>query len=565
MISTSGTLSKIRDSLGQERYHVLDLEFAELGDTGVKGVLETLHGGSLPSLDDNVQIDVTMRTQSEWLDLIEPLFKNSGLHHTPLYNSFRVLHLVNNDLTSACLPAISAFLTNNLTLIYLDLGGNRIGSDVKAFQDLARAVGTSSLRVLSMSSNPIMTDSLSAFLDSIPANGTALTHLKLSNVLTDLELGLETPAEEATKAAKAIAGFIADPQRCRNIWYLHLNGNEFGSRGVRAIISALVGSVSSTDNEVRKDPFYEAISEAAQLRRPNRSIKELEIAGNLERGWLPEDPTKEAQRLQDIRKRYASIPLADIEAIVSFLHLRARHRRLRKDTTIDSAAPIEITRHLSESAFSLDDLANDFEEAAELSAGVTSANWQNLTFERLRANAWDARDSYRGARTVLAAARIVGCKAKRQSAKDSQAPVSPAGVATSFPRFLDLPPELRLLILREVDEGSALSTRQFNNVISYACDPSTIGYSTGAFDWADYGRLLDKPESSEDEGASSTLPAQKWSWIECFALRSPPRDWVADERLWEEDDEEAYGELVPIDKMRTAAFHDSTMTNRAAE
>ena len=517
-------------------------------------------------------------TLTNWISKVNLLSQISGLQVRLPCQSIRILELDNNELTSACLPAISALLTENMALHTLSLSGNKIGSDVPAFIKLAEALGRSPLRCLSFSSNPITPDSLTAFFDSIPANGTALECLQLSNVLNDEANGLQTTEEGALIVAKAVAGFIADPRRFRGISTLFLNGNGFGSRGVRAIVSALVGSEpvpgipSKSSEEARKHssivdlqkgPLYDAVSRA-KIRRPNRSLDSLALFGNIERGWLPGSTQKDAERLASIRKRYASIPASEIEPIVAFLDLRARRKRLQGSSFAESELPIEVSRHLLTIDASLDEWEDDFQEAAEIGAGLHSKNWKNLMRGRLSRNEVDAASCRRSAARVLAAARVLGCKARRATPQTSS-----GEVLEGFHKFLDLPPELRLSVLSNLDEDSILSARQFSHVLSFACDPTTIGYGELGFCW---NRILDRCASA-DISTSSTLPAQRWSWEECFALRAPPREWAA-EILDASDEHLSRSRTIHLEPNDLPnkdadpgfyAFLESTMTHRAEE
>ncbi|CBQ70375.1 conserved hypothetical Ustilaginaceae-specific protein [Sporisorium reilianum SRZ2] len=473
------------------------------------------------------------------------------------------------------MPAICNLLTGNLALHTLDLTANDIDNSNNALISLAEAVGKSALRRLSLSSNPISLASLAAFIDSVPANGTALERLDLSSLSLPVHDDDETTQHQAALAANAIADLITDPQRCRSLVSLTLDGNNFGSRGVRTIASALVGNKICDDEaasgsssvplaEVQRDPFFQTVF-LAKLRRPNTSLLYLGLSGNVERGWLSMDPNKEIERLVNIKRRYASIPLQDIEAIVSFFHHRTRRQRLQAKETIDNEAPIEVTRHLASLDVTMDEWQADFKEAFEVGSGLNSTNWQIVLLRQLDRNRDDGKECRSAALAVLAAARTLGCRARRQSGSwiTEASGSSTASTSAGFPRFLDLPPELRLHILRQLDENASLSARQFNHVISFACEPSTIGYGSDEYSWS---RVLDKRvDSVDDEGSSSdaTLPARRWSWIECFALRAPPRDWVADLL---DSDRSSYGEDyrgVSFLGAPLNAFLESTQTHRA--
>ncbi|TKY85148.1 hypothetical protein EX895_006228 [Sporisorium graminicola] len=381
----------------------------------------------------------------------------------------------------------------------------------------------------------------------MPADGTALERLELSSLLMPSDRLFqvyddgESPSQhtkEAALAAHAVASLITDPQRCRSLYALSLEGNDFGHRGVRIIVSAFIGSGCRDDGTIsagpqsslaklQQDPFYQTVFHA-KSRRPNRSLTHLGLSGNVERGWRSVDPEKEIERLVAIKRRYAPIPSQDIEVVVSFLHHRARQQRLQGNAVIDDEAPIEVTRHLATLGVTMDEWQAEFQEAFEIGSGLNRTNWQDLLVEHLRENSLENEQCRSSAFFVLTAARTLGCRAKRQTDAPPTNASEVSAAAAGFPRFLDLPPELRLHVLRQLDNNASLSARQFSHVISFACDPSTIGYGRYEYSWS---HILDGGLDSvgNREGRSSaTLPARPWSWAECFALRAPPRDWEAD-------------------------------------
>ncbi|SPO24900.1 related to conserved hypothetical Ustilaginaceae-specific protein [Ustilago trichophora] len=581
-VMISKVLSDIKDTKG--RHHQLDLSFAYLGDKSMEKVFETLRDGLEVTSEEEQPVNACKNdgeeplAQREWLQLVAPLSRTLKLHHKPSYDNFRLLELDRNDLTASFLPVLCKFLTDNLTLHTLSLKGNRLDNDPEGFSNFARALGRSGLRHLCLSSNPIMHESLTAFFDCLPPEGTALECLELSNVLTDELSDTVTPEDDAFIAAKAAASYIADSQRCRGIHTLLLNGNGFCARGVRTIVSALIGSSAcialdedegaeaSQIRQLQRDPLFVTISRE-KLRRPNRSLEVLELSGNVPQGWKQEDPQKELEKFDDMRKRYASIPLADIEAIVSYLDIRARRMRMQSSDTTDEAVPLEVSRHLSTIEVTLDEWESDFQEAAEFGAGLSASNWQALKKARLDANKADGERCRRAALALLRVARVLGCRVKAAPVTSLES--SRSNKDSSDFRFFDLPPELRLLVLRLLDEDDSLSAHQFSNVISFACDPSTIGYGEVEYDWSQILKSNDGIAAGLENSASATLPAERWSWSECFQLRAPPRDWDAD--LLDASDE--YDMLRPrsseqswqysTEKPGMYAFLESTLTQRA--
>lgn len=185
----------------------------------------------------------------------------------------------------------------------------------------------------------------------------------------------------------------------------------------------------------------------------------------------------------------------------------------------DDDVAFEVSRHLPNLGVTLDEWERDFEEAAAIGAGWDAHNWRTMTERQLERNRRDADRCQCSAVRLLAAARVLGCCARRGSHQAE---------ASCFPKFLDLPPELRLSILHELDNDKILSERQCSSIISFAFDPTTIGYGAQDFSWDHILGSSKRAEADEASTGSSTLPAAKWSWAECFAERAPPRDWGAD-------------------------------------
>lgn len=151
---------------------------------------------------------------------------------------------------------------------------------------------------------------------------------------------------------------------------------------------------------------------------------------------------------------------------------------------------------------------------------------------------------------LLGAARTIGCRAREGAGAEP-------GV---FP-LLRLPPELRAHVLRMLDDDGALSEAQFISVLSWACEPSTIGY--GSSSWPG---LPQEPEPPATE--HTTLPAPPWSWDECFCRRSPPRDWNSDWCAAHEEGPEHPHWRRPMRSLREApapllAFWECTGTDAA--
>lgn len=538
LVSSSQVLEHIHNSQG--RYHRLDINHCDLGDAKLGTILNALHP-RVPVTHSSATTDdgQTSSKQFDWLGLIAPLSAALTLDPRPPYASFRILELDNNNLTSHCLPAICKLLTGNLILHTLSLKANQIGSNVEGFVHLAQALGKSSLRRLCLSSNPIMPDSLAAFFDALPGNGTSLECLELSDVLQDQlhTTGAQTNDDQALVAANAIANFIGDSQRCRSLYALLLNANNFGTHGIGAIALTLMdhpfpkcvdlaGQPMRQLDGLQKDPFFSAITRTIS-RTANRSLELVNFHGSAG-VWRDTDVDEEVKKFHDIRQRYSSIPLPDIETIASFLDLRAREKGMYASDARTDDLPIDVSRHLPKIGISLDQCEHDFQHAVEIGVGLTSLGLALLASRKIETNEIRNRDCGRAATAILGPARILGCRAKRAMVTTNGLFSGTSEARSVFHKFLDLPPEIRLVILRHLDTKDALSARQFSNVISFACEPTTIGYGSPGYDW----RRVQDPNTGSPHGAtssaSSTLPAQLWRWDECFALRAVPRDWSAD-------------------------------------
>lgn len=574
-LSTSGMLSRIQESQG--RYHRLDFGHAELGDTKTEIVLLALGEGSAPTRDHGLGPTADReipKDHLDWIRLLPALDRTMTSYHPRLYGTFRIIDLSANNLSFDCLPVICRFLNGNLTLRSLSLKANEIGEDVEGFALLARALGKSALRSLSLSSNPIMPASMAAFFDSIPKEGTSLECLELSNVFSDDLSGAMATEDEALIAAQAVASFIADPTRCRSLYALRLNGNTFGNRGVRAIVHALIGSAPSLSesskrslpdglSDLQTDPFYSSVLRARQ-RAPKKSLEVLELLGNVDRAFEQEELDRDLEKFRSIRKRYTCIRLEDIETIVAFFDERARRKRLRQRDTLP--IPVEVSRYLPKLDATLDQWESDFQETAQLGAGLSSVNWNSIYFDQLTANRLEGERCRRAALSILGATRTVGCKASRGPPVTREGEFTGGDSANGFPKFLDLPPEIRVMVLRKLDDHGSLSASQFNNVISFACEPLTIGYGDPSYNWE---RVYTGSLPSYISNYASTLPARKWSWVECFAQRAPLRDWTAD--LLDAADDKQLSRPRRVhwnwseDRARPSmyAFLESTLTHRA--
>lgn len=274
--------------------------------------------------------------------------------------------------------------------------------------------------------------------------------------------------------------------RAPQLELLTLNGNTFTLRGVRIIVAAATGG-----------PYYP----------PNRSLTHLELFATSR----PDDVDSEDE---DRQHEDDTVPRRTLSIGRSYLERRKARASVRSDK--DEGEDSEGTGAGPHYEF---DLAPDDRRAYR---HVTSENWRRKLGSHLWRNAQERSGVVWAAQEVLGKARLLGCRARLVPNSDAN--------ATSEPSVIErLPPELRLHILRFLDEDDCLSDRQFRLIISWACDPQTIGY--GEPGWAKPWRH-DDPALPPSQPTSSLLPSHPWSWREMFQERSLPRDWAAES--WDE-------------------------------
>ncbi|PWZ01022.1 hypothetical protein BCV70DRAFT_88311 [Testicularia cyperi] len=487
----------------------------------------------------------------------------------------RELILDGNNLTERILPLISIFVAHNPHLRRLSLGANNIHPDASDMSLLAQCIGSSMLRSFCMSVNPITVDPFIAFFDALPAKGCSLQSLEFSNVLDDFQQGREAIPPEVRKAARAVARLVSNPRRCRNLRRLCLSGNGFGNRCKRTIYAALVGSLSNLKPRVppasptspveqqqtaKRGGLHERFLYPASLRLPNTSVYEVQMYGFLGQPWRnpSQDDSGISSGLNQVNDMLALIPPDRHENVVRYLLSRSGYfsATLSPPNSSDSgfeaqASQVSTTRSLSSVNQATETHLLDGDDANEIEALIASVggdleNWTEAFVDAFEIDSGvqdvdehQLREARRNdlehanelcrhtALRVLAAARTLGCCASGVSStlRPSKQPM-PMEAQNNSPLegFHLLPPELRLLVLRHLDDQAALSEQQFNNVISFACERSTIGYGEDDFDW---NRIVEIDLGSTPS-SSSTIPSLPWSWYECFSERGTPRDWFAE-------------------------------------
>lgn len=542
-------------------FHALDLSWSERSTSDIKQMLDELTPPPLNNGQDHPMLQQVARIN--YRDLF---FKPGFFAH------IRELDLSNTIIDDSNVPLICKLLLHNAALSTLDLSGNELGQSSKAMAELGAAVGSSGLRHFQLNSNPLSPVTLISFLEALPATGCSLHALDVSNVLQDTgfaatlrrEGGPDAPAEETLEAARALAALVSDPQRCRSLGHLRANGNLFGYSGVRAITASVVGSVYSQKHAQQGTSALRDLygcypnSILEQRRLPNRSLVEVSLLGSLENGWAtqedverPSDSEEQRDRLKALSKRLQHLPAHQHDFLFRYFAERPWLRRPdsmkksgRKPEKSSQDAHI-FKKILRESGGNARVLANDFQELIEIGSGVDLFNWKAL-LQNAELQNMEYRDKTRlAAFRVLAAARVIGCRARRALPTDPPSLILPELGPTSgpknvpvlnfsgknvtnldhispFPFFLQLPSEVRMLILRHLDSDGVLSDQQFNYVVSFACEPSTINYAANLREWTTVVRAA-RAEKKGVVYSSATLPAQPWSWSDCFLKRSAPR------------------------------------------
>ncbi|PKI84258.1 hypothetical protein MVES_001665 [Malassezia vespertilionis] len=371
-----------RLSQGLDGVCTLTVSFTDLYDTGCRRFLE--------GLDEFAGW--------RWLDQrwIGPDEKEASLidmrERMPLLRGIRFLDLSSNQITTFDKSGLRAAVAYNGTLLVLELQGNELCSGTSSpacFEEIRQfgaAVGCSVLRTLNLTANQLGGAGLAAFFDGLPRTGTTLKTLYISVNVFDAP---DTASNTGLDAARSIARFLRDPNACRGLERLHLNGNHFGWAGVRTIVHAVVGSHMACT-------LGEELSSCASthIQPPNHSLLYLDL----------------------------------FSTGIDTLH---------SVSTVD-------------------------EEDWEQHSMLTPSKWTDVLAHQLLENEL-ARDACRqSALSVLAGARIVGCRATDTG-------------GTGFP-MLRLPMELRAVVLSHLDHTHTLNRAQYTNVLRYASAPSTIGY-----------------------------------------------------------------------------------------
>lgn len=345
-----------------------------------------------------------------------------------------------------------------------------------------------------------------AFLSTLPPSG--LRELHLSLVVPPES----TTPEEGLESADAVADYLRDGRRCRALEKLTLNGNTFGWTGVRVIVGAIVSLPSAS----------------GARRGGNRTVSHVELFAT---GADAPDPdegdtsfgegagTGTGARTRSTRRRSMT---------EYFIARRREHRAERK---MRRAAAV-----VGGGGGRLSQPSSDDEEREDIRSGnakfITRDNWRKLLGETVWANAQRSVRTRSSARALLGPARVLGCCVRQGDGDNGggggAAAAKGAGAGPHFP-FMRLPPELRVQILRHLDDKRSLNDLQFLTVLSWACERSTIGY--GSESRIPFSlRSFDSASTTSNSAANAiaTLFAPTWSWPSAVRTHSIPRDWPAE-------------------------------------
>lgn len=201
----------------------------------------------------------------------------------------RYLELSSNHIRSFRESALTHVLQGNRLLTLLEIQANELGEsgtdDICAF---AHALESCSLRRLNMTANQLGDAGMAAFFDHMPHRGTSLRELRLS---------VNTFESDAAPhhAAHSIARFLSSPTRCRGVETIHLNGNNFGWEGVRAIVHAIIGSRRACTAAPLEGRAEEAVpADMMDACPPNRSLIHIDLFSSGIDTWTAHDAPRAA-------------------------------------------------------------------------------------------------------------------------------------------------------------------------------------------------------------------------------------------------------------------------------
>ncbi|PWN88622.1 hypothetical protein FA10DRAFT_303563 [Acaromyces ingoldii] len=439
---------------------------------------------------------------------------------------------------SGAMPNFMSLVRLHASLTSLDLQHSHFPYKLVPCKELAHAINTSVLRSLNMPNfyrvgGAVFVIDLINNLDC-PSLETLYLNKAINLFGADVddeddlngtaEAGEEnidmTQKEVQARVGDALAHLVSPwhiPRRgwAPNLKKLHLNANELGIKTVKRITRAILGQ----DRKIKRD---------GRISPPNRTLMSVEMLATYSDN--SEDEAESDEEGQGTRSSAAvtasEASLRRVKSISSLL----RERRMQEASAAAPTTP-------SSSAGDIIRVANSSRKPTSAQAGketVTKENWRRLLGNHLWQNRRMASKVRESARRALPVVRVLGCCSREASSSSS---------SSSFP-FTCLPAELRrriveLLLDESDDKERQLTRQQMENVISFACERSTIGCGTrsaqlGMSDLA-LSRLTlelqhrqaEEENNEKEEADPSLIPHHRWSWFEMVRERSVPRDWPA--------------------------------------
>lgn len=201
------------------------------------------------------------------------------LHSAENANELHEVSLAGNELSSFGASGIIDLVSSCRSLVTLELQGNNIGpgddgaasgaalADVAVF---ARAIGSSNVRYLNISTNALGAHGLRVFFDSLPKS--RLASLYVATSFTQWDAHLEA------MLVHSIAGYLRDEERSRSLRGLYMMGNSFSRQADLLFVHILCGA--------RDAP----VSEPCRAPEPGTSLVHLEYAPERITNYLIELP-----------------------------------------------------------------------------------------------------------------------------------------------------------------------------------------------------------------------------------------------------------------------------------
>lgn len=362
----------------------------------------------------------------------------------------------------------------------------------------------SNLRILELANNPIGTRSIVQLIDNLDCP--SLTQLTLSMTMQKEKLAEDQKSnplwteddgswreesakdiwkKEIVRVAHSIATLVSNADGSAAGGYtprlekLALNGNDFNWKTVRRIVETILLG--------------------------NRNLTQVELFGTTTDD--DSDDEKEEAKLRS-RTRARSNSFAS-----PFLDPRHHARVVQVEGAMNPSRPNNFSGDM-------------FGEPNE---PLSRHNWRfqlgrHLWKNRLNRNA--VKDT---SRYMLRVIRTLACKSR----PNTQASISSVKSDDHF-AFTELPPEIRMRIVRHLDDKSILSNRQFEAIVSYASNPATLGLGCQSKDLGLSSLALqqmynecEKDTCTITNGDYGLLPHRPWRWIEQMQISSPCRDWPA--------------------------------------